>query len=166
MDILIGCGNSRARLLNPIRKDWVNLVTVDIDPGSKADVEWDLNNIPLPFSDSSTDEIHAYNVLEHTGSQGDYLFFFKQFEDFWRILKPDGFLCACVPDCNNVWTWGDPGHTRVINNGTISFLSQSAYDDIGKTARTDYRWCYKGNFSVVTCVSDGNTLYFILKAVK
>jgi len=166
MDILLGCGNSKVRLLSPIRKEWDGLITVDIDPGSKPDKVWDLNKVPLPFSDNYADEIHVYNVLEHIGSQGDFRFFFAQFEDFWRILKPGGFLCACVPDSQNVWTWGDPGHTRVINNGTISFLSQDAYIDLGKTARTDYRWCYKGNFSSVLCENDGNTFYFVLKAIK
>lgn len=166
MDLLLGCGNSKVRLLSPARNEWDNLVTVDIDPGSKPDVEWDLNKIPLPFDDNSADEIHIYNVLEHIGKQGDFKVFFKQFEDFYRVLKPGGFLCACVPCINNVWTWGDPGHTRVINLGTLSFLDQNCYNEVGKTARTDYRWCYKGNFNMVHQHDDKETLYFVLKAVK
>ena len=166
MDLLLGCGNNLQRMISPIRKEWVDLKTVDIDPGSKCDLEWDRNEVPLPFSDNSADEIHAYSVLEHIGSQGDYRFFFKQFEDFWRILKPGGFLCGIVPDFNTMWTFGDPGHTRVINRGTLHFLSQKAYEEVGKTSMTDYRWCYKGDFELFHHQTENGTFYFILKAVK
>ena len=166
MDILLGCGYSRKRVISPIRKEWDGLVTVDINPDCKPDTEWNLNKVPLPFIDNYADEIHAYNVLEHLGTQGDYAFFFKQFEDFWRVLKPNGFFCATVPMPNNVWTWGDPGHTREINNGTISFLDQEAYSSSGETARTDYRFCYKGNFKVHASIISEDTYYFVLQAKK
>lgn len=166
MDLLLGCGNNLTRMISPERKEWDNLHTVDIDPGVKCNTEWDLNKVPLPFKDNSVDEIHAYNVLEHIGQQGDYRFFFAQFEDFWRVLKPDGFLCAIVPGWETLWAFGDPGHTRVINNGTIRFLSQKAYEEIGTTAMTDYRWCYKGDFDIFHCQVDSGMFYFILKAIK
>jgi hypothetical protein len=166
MDILLGCGHSRTRMISPVRKEWVDLVTVDINQDCKPDVEWDLNTVPLPFSDNSADEIHAYNVLEHCGTQGDYRFFFRQFEDFWRILKPGGFLCATVPMPNTLWTWGDPGHTREINNGSIVFLDQNSYADCGSTAMTDYRFCYKGNFKITASIVDKETYVFILQAIK
>ena len=167
MDILLGCGHSRKRLIFPERKEWVDLFTVDINPEVKPDREWDLNKIPLPFPDNSAEEIHAYNVLEHLGTQGDERFFFSQFEDFWRILKPGGYFCGMVPIDGNVWTWGDPGHRRVINVGTLSFLDQGNYEECETTMRTDYRWIYKGNFQLVlNKVMENDTLYFVLKAVK
>lgn len=167
MDILLGCGHSTARLFGTTRKSWDDLVRVDINPDVKPDVEWDCNNIPLPFSDNSADEIHAYNVLEHLGKQGDYNFFFEQFNDFWRILRPGGLLCATVPVYNSIWALGDPGHTRIINLGTLSFLNQSAYDDCDKSMRTDYRNIYNGDFKVEFIKADKTqTLYFVLKALK
>jgi hypothetical protein len=168
MDILLGCGHARQRMIDPIRKVWDNLVTVDFNPECKPDVEWDLNKVPLPFSDNYADEIHAYSVLEHCGTQGDYKFFFAQFDDFWRILKPNGFFCAMVPMANSVWTWGDPGHTREISAGTLSFLDRDNYKDCGATARTDYRFCYKGNFKIVfvEIKKEIETFYFILQAIK
>jgi SAM-dependent methyltransferase len=166
MDILLGCGHSRTRMVSPIRRDWVDLVTVDINPECEPDVEWDLNMIPLPFDDNSAEEIHAYNVLEHCGSQGDYKFFFKQFEDFWRVLKPGGFMCFTCPTGDNIWTWGDPGHTRVINNGSISFLEQRAYTECGRSARTDYRFCYKADFKVLASIVENDTFTFVLQAIK
>ncbi len=166
MDLLLGCGNNLTRMISPVRKEWDNLHTVDIDPRVKCNTEWDLNRIPLPFKDNSAEEIHAYNVLEHIGQQGDYRFFFAQFEDFWRILKPGGLVCAIVPDFNTMWTFGDPGHTRVINQGTLHFLNQEAYNEVGTTSMTDYRWCYKGDFEVFHCKAENGVFYFILKAIK
>jgi hypothetical protein len=153
-------------MISPVRINWDGLTTVDIDPSVETDVLWDLNNVPLPFADNSVDEIHAYNVLEHIGTQGDFRFFFKQFEDFWRMLKPGGFVCAIVPDFATMWTFGDPGHTRVINFGTLHFLNQKSYDEVGTTSMTDYRWCYKGNLSIFHCKVDNGNFYFILEAIK
>ena len=49
MDILLGCGHSRKRLISPVRKEWADLVTVDINKECNPDWEWDLNTVPLPF---------------------------------------------------------------------------------------------------------------------
>lgn len=168
MDILLGCGHSSERRIGTGRKTWNNLIRVDMNPEVKPDVEWDLNKIPLPFDDNTADEIHAYNVLEHTGSQGDYKFMFAQFEDFWRILKPGGLLCATVPSWNSVWAFGDPGHTRIINIGTITFFSQAHYKaECGNGMRSDYRNIYKGNFKIeFTKIDATGTFAFVLKALK
>src|SRR5215831_67169 len=87
MELLIGCGkNHTKKLTRPGHEEWRELVTLDINPDHKPNVLHDLENLPLPFADDHFDEIHAYEVLEHVGKQGDYRFFFRQFEDFWRIL--------------------------------------------------------------------------------
>ncbi len=166
-ELLIGCGNQRNKLISPSgNNEWTDLTTLDIDPESKPDVIWDLNDVPMPFEQSVFDEIHAYEVLEHTGQQGDFKFFFNQFTDFWRILKPGGVICATVPKWDTLWAWGDPGHTRVINEGTIVFLSQKRYAEVGKTAMADYRWCYTGDFDIVMAKNTETNFMFALKAVK
>ena len=158
--LLIGCGNSRS--LSGIEVG--ELVTVDIDPNCGADVLHDLNVLPYPFRDESFDQIHAYEVLEHCGTQGDWRFFFGQFQEFWRVLKPGGILIASVPI--GPWVWGDPGHTRTIQLESLVFLSQAEYQkQVGKTHMTDYRHVWKGDFELVAHeVTD--KLTFILKAIK
>lgn len=168
MQLLLGCGNSREKKTGIVnRSRWSDLVTVDISPECGPDVVWDLNDVPLPFAPDSASEIHAYEVLEHTGAQGDYKFFFRQFEDFWRILEPNGYLFASVPNFRSVWAWGDPGHTRTINLGSLAFLIQRQYvNQIGVTPMTDYRSIYKGNFELVAHEEDDNQFRFILQAIK
>lgn len=167
-ELLIGCGNQREKVLfQPGNEAFTALTTLDIDPNSGADVIHDLDVLPYPFGDEQFDEIHAYEVLEHCGRQGDWRFFFGQFSELWRIMKPGGWLCATCPSITSRWAWGDPGHTRVIQPESLVFLSQANYrDQVGRTAMTDYRHVWAGDFEPVHIHDDGESLQFVLKAVK
>jgi SAM-dependent methyltransferase len=166
-ELLIGCGNAREKTIHMGRPEWDGLVTLDIDPNCNPDVEWDLERLPLPFGDNHFDSISAYETLEHTGRQGDWRFFFAQFSEFWRILRPGGMLFASVPSHGSIWMWGDPGHSRVINQGTLAFLDQSEYTkQIGVTHLTDYRHVYRADFHPVTGMIEGDEFRFVLSAIK
>ncbi len=168
-ELLIGCGNSRKKKIKHgnIEREWDDLVTLDIDPSTKPDVVHDLDVLPLPFEDNQFSEIHAYEVLEHLGSQGDYKAYFALFSELWRILKPDGLLIGSVPAFGSPWAWGDPGHRRVITQGSLIMLSQKLYEmEVGKTNLTDYRPIYKADFEPVGFNESEHTLSFILKAIK
>jgi predicted SAM-dependent methyltransferase len=166
MELLIGCGSNRAKKLSVQgRPEWAGLVTLDYEPRHKPDVVHDLH-APLPFSENEADEIHAYEVLEHVGHQGDYRIFFAQFSDYWRVLKDGGYFLGTVPLPTSVWAWGDPSHTRVIPKESFIFLNQPSYDQVGKTAMSDFRSIYKADFDIVHLQENGEILEFALKAVK
>lgn len=203
-ELMIGCGSRRIkdpRLFTAaeIRRwmenghgftderhglEFQNLVTLDINPDHKPDIQFNLeridgeqhNRIPAPpgsdyyllkTPDSFYDELHAYEVLEHIGRQGDFRKFFAQFEEFWRILKPGGYFFASCPSYASPWAWGDPSHTRVITAGTLVFLSQEEYaKQVGRTAMSDFRFCYRADFETVFASDDNDTLLFILRAKK
>jgi SAM-dependent methyltransferase len=167
MDLLIGCGSNRDKRITTNRNYWENLVTLDNNLEHKPDVVHDLMQIPLPFADNKFDEIHAYEVLEHTGQQGDYKFFFNQFSDFWRILKPDGLFCGSCPMPNSTWAWGDPSHTRVIQKENFVFLSQPFYkENVGATSASDFRYIYKADFDFVFMEEKDDGFRFVLRAIK
>jgi SAM-dependent methyltransferase len=169
MELLIGCGNQRKKCITfpAIPSDWIELVTLDHDPSCNPHVVHDLNSLPYPFMDNVFDEIHAFEVLEHCGSQGDWRFFFDQFSEFHRILKPGGWFCATVPMWDSLWAWGDPGHKRVINSGTLAFLSQQAYkEQVGKTAMADYRPWYSADFEIYSVTERADMFGFVLRAIK
>lgn len=167
-ELLVGCGNNRRKKITweGTKPEWHGLTTLDIDPSCKPDVVHDLNVLPLPFAEGEFDEVHAYEVLEHTGRQGDYRFFFDQFYEFWRILKPNGFLVCSVPMWDSPWAWGDPGHTRVIAKQSLIFLDRREYEQIGETAMTDYRSIWRGNFQVLAAKEEEHSLGFVLQAIK
>jgi SAM-dependent methyltransferase len=166
-DLLIGCGATRDKRVFPTPRPWRDLVTLDINPDHAPDVLHDLAVLPLPFADEAFDEIHAYEVLEHTGTQGDYRYFFAQFSEFWRILRPGGYLCGSVPLPSSRWAWGDPSHTRVVPRESFVFLDQSEYaKQVGHTAMSDFRWIYQADFRLEYAEDVGESLFFALQAIK
>ena len=168
-ELLIGCGSDKGKKLKVASTDsneWSNLTTLDHNSDHNPDVVWDLNVMPYPFGDNSFDEIHAYEVLEHTGTQGDYKFFFAQFTELHRILKPNGHLLATCPSRHSVWAWGDPSHTRVLQKEQLVFLEQWRYVAVGATAMSDFRNIYKVDFKIVAVEEDNDSLKFVLKATK
>ena len=161
---MLGCGFSEdvEWIVNPKAKR--NIVRLDSNPACKPDVLWDLNKHPLPFKDEEFDEVHAYDVLEHLGSQGDYKFFFKEFSEYWRILKPEGLFVASCPKHDSVWAFSDPSHKRVLTPQTVQFLNQDYYKDIGKTKMSDYRGLWDKNFKIATMNQEEKDInYFILQ---
>ena len=164
--LLIGCGHSKAIRKPSAGVDYSAPVTLDIDESANPDMVWDLNKLPYPFEDDSFDELHAYDVLEHCGLQGDWRFFFGQFDEFYRVLKPGGKVIFSVPQPQSMWAFGDPGHTRIIHPCNMTFLDRSHYGEVGSTSMTDYRKWYKGNFIVEYLDIIEDSLVVRLRAMK
>lgn len=147
-ELILGSGSrgTEKKIFGP-NKTYENPVTLDILPVVNPDVVWDLNDTILPFEDKEFDEIHAYEILEHVGKQGDFEFFFEQFNEFNRILKPGGRVFITVPKETSVWAWGDPGHTRILPREVFTFLDR---DNYGKgDARTDYSSYLRGSWKLI-----------------
>jgi SAM-dependent methyltransferase len=165
-ELLIGCGAKRDKRLGQTQ-EWVNLTTLDISETHHPDVVHDLEILPLPFEENTFDEIHAYEVLEHTGRQGDWRFFFAQWSEFYRILKPDGQFFASVPDWQSPWALGDPGHTRIVMSEWLVFLAQPEYTrQVGVTPMADYRHVYRADFDTTFEKTVKHNYFFALRAIK
>lgn len=147
--LLLGAGNSRVKKVHLTSEpDWVGeLTTLDMNP--KADVQWDLENRPLPFPDATFDELAAYDVLEHVGRQGDWRGWFDEMAEYHRILKPGGTFGIIVPEGGDALA--DPGHTRFFHQNHFGFLTEAFYaNNLAKGAAvTDYRWYIKAWWEIV-----------------
>lgn len=166
-ELLIGCGNSRRKKLFMNSPDWQDLVTMDHDPNCGADIVHDLEALPWPVDSDSFDEVHAYEVLEHLGKQGDFHSFFAHFAEIYRVLKDGGLLVATCPAWNDKWAWGDPSHTRIISRQSIVFLDQTEYaSQVGVTSMTDFRWLWKGDFEPIAAEEVDGSFKFALRAHK
>jgi SAM-dependent methyltransferase len=177
--------------LPPSQRVWTGLVTVDINENVAPDFVIDLEVGPRwglyktldkkswsdffskedgCFLPDQFDEVHAYEVLEHLGAQGNYRLFFDQFREIWRILKPGGLFFATVPSRFSPWLWGDPSHRRAILPETLVFLDQMEYvrqlDGERKTSMSDFRDIYKADFHREWVHDDKSHTKFILRAIK
>jgi hypothetical protein len=142
--LMLGAGHSPLeRKLSVVEWPVTQWVSLDMNPDSNPDALFDLGAMErgatLPFEDGEFNEIHAYDVLEHYGQQGDYKGFFRGFKELWRVLQPRGDLYGICPKYDHDWAWGDPGHTRVITAGTLGYLTREMYDNLGELNQTDYR---------------------------
>lgn len=168
-ELLVGCGRKRDKKFSlEGRAGWHDLTTLDINPDHEPDVVHDLEALPYPFPADRFDEVHAYEVMEHIGRQGDWRSFFAQWSEIWRILKPGGYFIGTSPNWDSPWAWGDPGHTRIIGSQQLGYLAQQNYvDQIGKTAMTDYRFVYKANLTIEQFTPNGDhQSVYVLKAHK
>jgi hypothetical protein len=169
-ELLLGCGYSREKrmCLPGNQLIWRNLVTADYRKKCSPDIVCDLDDMKwMPFLPEKFSEVHAYEVLEHLGSQGYEASFFSTFDNIWRILIPGGYLFATVPSRFSPWLWGDPGHRRAILPESLIFLDQTAYDSqVGVTMMSDYRDIYKSDFKVISSTDDHVLHKFILQAIK
>ena len=195
-ELLIGCGHSREKRLSApgTPSEFKNLLTLDFNEACRPDFVGDLNmwtwqvlhaskaadeaKVTRPseygpgssFVSDSFDEIHAYEVLEHLGRQGDFVNFFACFSEIWRLLRGGGYLIGTCPSRFSGWLWGDPGHTRAITPECFTFLDQNEYARQLDTARpssmSDYRNIYKADFKTVQTATNRDQFLFILQAVK
>ena len=166
-ELVLGAGNCRVKKIYNANNQYIDPVYVDIDPDSNPDILLDLNTNSLPFPDSSFEEVHMYEVLEHLGTQGDYKHFFSFFEEIARVLVPEGLFIASVPASSSPWVWGDPGHTRAIPPECLVFLDQQEYENqVGKTPMTDYRGIYKADLKRVLLQEKEGTFDFVRQNKK
>lgn len=169
--LLIGSGSEHGkRIFIPGHcKDFSDgeLIKLDIDPDLSPDIVWDLDCLPYTFAaDNEYDEIHAYEVLEHCGTQGDGKYFFAQFAEFWRMLKPDGQMMISVPRWDDEMAWGVPDHKRVMTKSLFGFLNPAYYSNLGKPGYADYRkWLGETHFEAMA-KEEGSSLFVVLTAVK
>lgn len=167
-ELLIGCGSRTVKDISlDGGKEFKDVTRLDINSDHKPDVVHDLTVHPLPFADNTFDEIHAYEVLEHLAYQGDYKFFFSEFSEYARILKPDGLFMASCPAITSPWVWGDPSHRRCISKASLVFLDQDEYTaQVGKTPMSDFRYLYKANFKLVFFKDTEHRFFFALQVKK
>lgn len=94
---------------------------VDKDSNCNPDIVADLEQ-PLPFDDSSVDEIIMCHILEHLGQ--DTKTYLSIWQELYRILKNKGEIKITVPHWNHENFHHDPTHVRKVTPIGIDMFSQ------------------------------------------
>ena len=194
-ELLLGCGFSRQKLLanRGENLEWKDLVTLDYNEKCNPDLLCNLDLYPtyvkerchwnaygrtengkrcLDATGKITDnffvEVHAYEVLEHLGTQGDAAAFFNCFANIHRVLVPGGFLFATVPSRHSPWAWGDPSHRRLIQQESLVFLSQKRVtaNRARGTQMSDFSELWSLDFDIIASADDHIYHKFCLQALK
>lgn len=95
----------------------------------------------LPFKDGAFDLIAALDLLEHLDDN-------KALANFYRVLKPNGFLVLTVPAFNFMWSKHDEAlhHKRRYNKGQLR-------DTLESNGFTVERICYWNFFLFLPIVA-------------
>ena len=172
--LMLGAGHAepKRRLASPdsASEEDTRWTTLDNNKECKPNKLFDLELLEtgeqLPFPMCTFDEVHAYEILEHLGRQGNAKGLFSTFRALWIVLKPQGLLMATCPSMTSQWLWAEPGHTRVITHGTLAFLTKNHYDQLGKTSCSDYRsMVHPCWWEIADAKEEGETFAFALRKV-
>jgi SAM-dependent methyltransferase len=93
----VGCGPAEPERLDPMfREGWVE-VRFDIDPTVRPDIIGTITEMPA-VANRSADAVWSSHNLEHLCAHEVPL----ALREFYRVLKPGGFLLAAMPDLQPV----------------------------------------------------------------
>jgi len=108
MKIYFGCGNHRME----------GFIGVDRLKTRAVDVIHDMNRFPYPFRDSTAEEVHLINVLEHLPDT------IRVMEEIWRICKNEATIKINVPYYNSPGAFQDPTHVRFFTEHTFDYFTE------------------------------------------
>ena len=99
-ELLLGAGrNLTKKITVGGAAEWSNLTTLDFNRDHCPDIVADLDATALSTGPRTTATTRSTptRCMEHLGRQGDWRFFFAQWGEFWRMLKPGGLFCGTSP---------------------------------------------------------------------
>ncbi|MGE5597265.1 MAG: class I SAM-dependent methyltransferase [Hyphomicrobiales bacterium] len=78
---------------------------------------------PLPFRDSSVDEVYASHLVEHVDDLMSFM------GEVWRICKPGALVHFRFPHASTGFViWKDPTHRRGVYLDTFDYFDPSTFD--------------------------------------
>jgi hypothetical protein len=164
--LLLGPGKSRSSIMGR-NFDGENITVIERDERFRADwtnatyLSGDLRYpATIRMSESSFDEVHAYEVLNLLpGTEKD---FFEFWVWVWMLLRPAGQVFASTPNWKSRWIYAYPGQQRVYTPELLDYLDQGTTYNAKESFSNLWPspFCFKPVFMVES--TDGNAFYFRL----
>ena len=107
----IGCGSAK----HP------GAIGLDISADTDADVVHDLDDLPLPFEDSSFDQVLMQDVIEHVAEP------IRVMEDLHRICRNGARIQLRTPHFSSALAYGDPTHRHYFGRIAIESLAEPRF---------------------------------------
>jgi SAM-dependent methyltransferase len=125
----IGCGLKKRE----------GFIGIDKSNDVGADVVMNIETQPLPFDDSTVDEIYCAHTVEHLHGLIPFI------NECYRVLKPSAKMIIIAPYYTAIQATQDPTHVRYINERTFLYFTD-AY--LGKGATFEYG--IRSRFNIVS----------------
>jgi SAM-dependent methyltransferase len=93
-------------------------IGIDRNPASRADVLAELDGQPLPFRDSSFDELQAIHVIEHVSDV------IRTMEEFHRVVRMGGVVFVVTPHYTDFSSFCDPTHRWHLNSFSLRYFGE------------------------------------------
>lgn len=108
----LGCGARKAP----------GAIGLDIARTAEVDVLADVTR-PLPFRDSSVDEVRSSHLVEHVDDLMSLM------GEIWRVCKPGALVYLRFPHASTAFViWKDPTHRRGVFLGTFEYFDPTTFD--------------------------------------
>lgn len=102
----LGCGSVKNEFLEAGRA--AEVVGVDNNPDSEADLNHDLNQFPYPLDSDSFDLIIMQDVLEHLDNVPRVL------QEVHRVARDGALIRIRMPHYSSYYTYNDPTHRQLL----------------------------------------------------
>ena len=100
------------------RKTYPGFLNIDKAKLPETNFVYDMEKLPLPFSDNSVSEIICEHVLEHLDNFPQFL------EELYRITKQGGIWRFVVPYYKYEGTFRDPTHKCFFSENTFDYFTE------------------------------------------
>lgn len=127
----LGCGNMKGKGC-PYTGE---IIGMDIDPNSQADVLWNLDVVPYPFKDSEFDAVYSHHCLEHLEDT------IKVMQELCRITKPHGRIDILVPYGASSFALNNVTHKMFFSVEAIFGISN--FNPKIKVRKAEYHYIFK-----------------------
>lgn len=116
----IGCGKGKHQVAG------AEVIGIDVEPDSDADIIHNLNTIPWPFDDNEFDEVICQDILEHLD---DILPIMRE---IIRISRYGSIIGIRTPHYSSYYAYTDPDHKHQFGYYTFDRFGSEGFKVISK----------------------------------
>jgi len=128
----VGCGKFKHQVAE------AEVIGVDVNPDSDADVIHDLNSLPWPFDDNEFDQVICQDVLEHLSDIPLVM------QEISRISRQGSVVEIRTPHYSSYYAYDDPTHRHRFGYYTFDRFQDLGLKVTGKKILFPRIWCISG----------------------
>lgn len=135
----LGCGNKKHQ------SDSAEVVGIDVDAKSNADIIYDLNKVPWPFESDEFDELICQDILEHLQNLPSVM------SEIHRISKQGSKIKIRTPHYSSYYAYNNPTHCHYFGYFAFDGFCRDGFKIIKKRLLFPRIWRMLGLSALFNC---------------